>query len=153
VFSDSGSKGAVVCNLARSREPHEFSVNAVFVGQERFFGIANIRLARKRDRTRDKKAPTRPGLEVSPSRGETRRLHAGSDLRCSLPPLPSPGALVGVQTARLLQPKLGRRRYSMGQGCESWPRSRRWLRSSQPACTAGCLKLSSLAFGERFRRC
>jgi len=30
-FSDSGSKGAVVCNLARMRELHEFSVNAFFV--------------------------------------------------------------------------------------------------------------------------
>jgi hypothetical protein len=34
-FSNSGSKVAVVCNLARTREPHEFSVNTLFVGQER----------------------------------------------------------------------------------------------------------------------
>jgi hypothetical protein len=63
VFSDSGSKGAVVCNLARTREPHEFSVNAVFIGQELFFGIANIRLARKRDRARDKKPRLGRGLK------------------------------------------------------------------------------------------
>src|SRR5215831_20749013 len=46
-----------------------------------------------------KEAPTEPGLQVITfQRGPAR---AGSgDLRCALRPLPSPGSLVGVQTAR-----------------------------------------------------
>jgi hypothetical protein len=64
VFSDSGPKGAVVCSLARMCEPHEFSVNSVFVGQERgALGIPHIR-----SRTDVSQVCTYHGVQLSSSR-------------------------------------------------------------------------------------